>query len=276
MSILDGIIKPSKLVNRIKDLGMDSVAITDHGVVSSSIQLYKKAKDCGIKPIIGMEAYLSPTDDHTLKEPLPNHPKQQCYHLTLLAKNVDGVSQLYQLSSKGYLEGFYYKPRVSIPLIKEIGADLIVMGACAKGPISWNFLQGKYKEAVQWLKYLKEMFGNDFYIEVMDHGLEWQPKLNKLLQDAADLYNIIWIPTNDAHFLNKEDHYIHSIMMCIQLKQTLDNLKMVYPEECYVKSAEEMASIFGKESCKRTLEIAEQIDIELSLDKTIFPKFEER
>jgi DNA polymerase-3 subunit alpha len=273
MSVLDGIIKIPDLIDRVKDLGMESVAITDHGVATSSIQFYKEAKEKGVKPLIGMEAYLSPTEDHTLKEQLPNQPKQQCYHLTLLAKNAAGVSQLYELSSRGFLEGFYYKPRVSLSMVREIGKDLIVMGACAKGPISWNILQDDIDAANVWTKDLKESFGSNFYIELMDHGIEWQGPLNKTLKEISDLYQIPCIASNDAHFLNKEDHYIHSIMMCIQLKQTIDNLKMVYPESCYVKSPEEMKELFGEEPCRKTLEVAEQINIKLNLDEILFPKF---
>jgi DNA polymerase-3 subunit alpha len=272
-SALDSICKPDELVQRAKELGMNGIACTDHGVVAASIQLYKSCKKYEIKPIIGMESYLSPTDDHTLKEQLPDQPKQQCYHLTLLAKNADGVSQLFELSSRGFLEGFYYKPRISLPMIEEIGKDLIVMGACAKGPVCWNILNDHPLATRQWLERLSEAFRGRFYLEVMDHGLEWQRPLNAALEALANEFGLVTIPTNDVHFLKSEDHRIHTLMMCLQLKQTMETLTMRYPEGCYLKSPAEMAELFGEETCKRTMDIAEQIDIELELDKAIFPEF---
>lgn len=275
MSVLDGIIKPTDLAKRIKELDMRAVGITDHGVASGAIQHYKECKKQEINPIIGIEFYLSPTDNHIFKEALNYCPKQQCYHLTALAKNADGVSQIYELSSRGFLEGFYYKPRVSLPMIEEIGKDLIIMGACAKGPVSWNILEDNMPAAKEWLERLKSAFEGRFYLELMDHGLDWQKSLNTVLEAFSSKYDVPWVPTNDAHFLLKEDHYEHSLMMCLQLKQTLDSLTMRYPEGCYVKTAEEMIELFGKENCKRTLEIAEQINIELNLDQTFFPEYSE-
>jgi len=283
-SSLDSVIKIPDLVIQVRNLGMNAVAVTDHGVASASIQLYKEARKdknkkgealVPIKPIIGMEAYLSPTDDHTFKEQLVNQPKQQCYHLTLLAKNAEGVKQIYELSSRGYLEGFYYKPRISLPMIEEIGKDLIILGACAKGPISWNLKEGHPEAAIIWLKRLRDMFPNRFYLELMDHGLDWQAKLNIELSNLSEEFDVPWIPTNDAHFLRREDHMIHSLMMCLQLKETLETLSMRYPENCYVRSPEEMISLFGLEACKRTVAIAEQVEIKLDLGKAFFPIFKE-
>ncbi len=283
-SALDSIIKIPELIQRVRALGMKSVAVTDHGVVAAAIRLYveahKNKDDDGndiipVKPIIGMEAYLSPTDDHTLREPLKNHPKQQCYHLTLLAKNAEGVKQIFELSSRGFLEGYYYKPRVSLPLIEEVGKDLIVMGACAKGPVCWNIREGHQAAAETWLKRLIEMFPDRFYLELMDHEMDWQKELNIELIKLSEKYNTPWVPTNDAHFLERTDHEVHSMMMCLQLKETLETLTMRYPEECYVKSPAEMVKLFGVEGCKRTVEIAEQIDIELKLGQTFFPDYVE-
>lgn len=274
-SALDGIIRIPDLVAYCKANGMKSVAITDHGVVAGAIRLYEECKKAEIKPIIGMESYLSPTDDHTLKEPLEGHPPQQCYHLTLLAKNEAGVKQLYKLSSIGFLEGFYHKPRISLKLIEEIGHDLIIMGACAKGPISWNLLNGNKEAALDWAVRLTNSFRGRFWIEMMDHNLNWQKSLNEALLEISKNLDIPWVPTNDAHFLKKEDHSVHQIMMCIQLGETLDNLSMSYPIECYVKTPEEMISRWGKESCLRTVEISEMIDIHLTLDKPHFPIYEE-
>lgn len=297
-------------MKRVKELGMEAAAITDHGVVAAAISFYKEAEKVGIKPIIGCEFYCSPTDDYqfkglktstarvkglsakddlteeeevelarlvkTIEEYTPDeYPAQQCYHLTALAMNADGVSQLYQLSSIGFLEGYYYKPRVSVKLIEEIGKDLIILGACAKGPVSWNLRTGRTKTAEEWAGRLKETFPGRFYLELMDHGLDWQESLNTNLESLSRRFKIPWVPTNDAHFLERNDHYSHCLMMCLQLKQTLDNLTMKYPEECYVKSPEEMIRIFGEDSCRRTVEVAEMIDIHLELGKSVFPEYRE-
>jgi DNA polymerase-3 subunit alpha len=272
-SALDAITRIPDLVKYCKELGMTSVAVTDHGVCSATISLYEECKKEGIKPIIGMEAYLAPTDDHTLREPIPDFPKQQCYHITTLAMNEAGVKQIYKLSSLGYTEGFYYKPRISLKLLREIGKDLIIMGACGKGPICWDLQNNQVDRAYKWARDFKESFGDRFYVELMDHGLDWQKSLNIQLRELCSTLNIPWVPTNDAHFLTREDHYAHSVMMCIQLKQKLSTLTMKYPEECYVKSPLEMEDLFGKPACLRTLEIAEKINIELNLKTLYFPNF---
>lgn len=274
MSQLDSIVKIPDLVQRCVELEMDSCAITDHGVVSGAISFYKACKEKGVKPLIGCEFYLAPTDDHTRAEKIEGLPPY--YHLTTLAKNADGVRELYILSSRGFLEGFYHKPRISLPLLKEVGRNLIVMGACAKGPVCWNLLQGHPKQAEEYLGRLKDLFGEDFYIELMDHGLEWQAPLNQQLKELCSRFGVTWVPTNDAHFLMKEDHFAHCIMMCLQLKKKLDELEasgMQYSRECYVKSPWEMIKNHGAEACHRTVELAEKVDIQLELDKFSFPSF---
>lgn len=262
-----------ELLERCKELGMDSVAVTDHGVVSASIQLYKKATGLGIKPLIGMEAYLSPTDDHTLRQKLEGKP--DFYHLTLLAKNATGVQELFELSSRGYTEGFYRKPRVSLPMVESVGKNLIVLGACAQGPVSWNIWKENNDRAERFATRLKEMFPNRFYLEFMDHGLDFQAQINAGLEIISNKFEIPWVPTNDAHFLKREDNHEHSIMMCIQTKQSLEDLTMRYSEECYVKSPEEMIERWGEEACLRTVEIADQVDIQLELNQTFFPEYKE-
>jgi DNA polymerase-3 subunit alpha len=280
---LDSVIKIPDLISRCRETGMKAVAITDHGVAAASVQLYtealKKEDKEGnpvtpVKPLIGMEAYMSPTDDHTLREKVNNTPY---YHLTLLAKNAAGVSQIYKLSSIGFFEGFYYKPRVSLKLVEEIGKDLIVMGGCVRGPVSWNVHKDNINSARNFLSRLKDSFKDDFYIEVMDHGLDWQEPLNKGLIALCQDYNVQWVPTNDAHFLAREDHYIHSIMMALQLKKTMKELQsssMYYSEECYMKTPEEMWARWGPQ-CNKTMEIAEKVNIQLELNKPQFPEYKE-
>jgi DNA polymerase-3 subunit alpha len=274
-SILDSIIKIPELVARCKELGMKAVAVTDHGLMASAIRLYEECKKQEIKPLIGCEIYISPTDDHTLKEKIEDVPAQQNYHLVLLAINAEGVKQLYKLSSIGFLEGFYYKPRVSLKLIEEIGKDLIVTSACIKGPVAWNLAEGHREVAEKWLGRLKESFKGRFWLEFMDHGMEVQKRVNVLQEELSKKFDVPWIPTNDAHFLRREDHYIHNIMMALQHGQTLETLSMNYSEETYFKSPEEMASLFGEEACRRTLDVEAMVDIQLELDVPHFPAYSE-
>jgi len=275
MSVLDGIIKIPDLITRTKELGMTASSITDHSVCAGFIQHYKECQKNEIKPILGCELYLSVTDDHTLREVIPDQPKQQCYHLVALAKNAEGVSQLYELSSRGFLEGYYYKPRVSLPMIEDIGKDLIILGACAKGPVSWNIREGNSEAAQNWLKRLREAFEGRFYLECMDHGLDWQKALNVELTRYSEKFEVPWVPTNDAHFPTRDSHEIHSLMMCLQLRETMDTLTMKYPEECYIKSPAEMVDRFGIQACRRTLDISEQINTELNLNQMFFPEYVE-
>jgi len=274
-SALDSILRIPDLVKQAKSFGMPAVAVTDHGVVSGAVQLIKQCKEHGIKPLVGSELYLSPTDDHTLREKIEGLPP--FYHITCLAINSAGIKQLYKLSSIGFLEGFYHKPRVSIKLIEEIGKDLIVLGGCIKGPVSWNIKLEKYDLAEKFLVRLKESFKDRFFTEVMDHGDPEQKAVNQKLLEYENRFGVKAVPTNDAHFLTREDHATHCIMMCLQLKKTLEELKnskMMYSAECHLKSSEEMIALFGEDLCKRTFEISERIDIQMDLGKIIFPNFQ--
>lgn len=273
-SALDATTKIPEAVNKAQQSGMRALAITDHGVAAGSYELWKSTRGTKVKPLIGMEGYLSPTDDHTLREKLEEHPNY--YHINLIAKNAQGVKELYQLSSIGFTEGFYYKPRVSLKLIEEIGKNLIVLGACVKGPVNWNLFTENTDRGVYFASRMKESFGRNFYLEVMDHGLEWQPDLNKSILELGQKLDIKVVPTNDAHFLERGDHRIHTLMMCSQLKKSLKELKeadLVYPEECYLKTPEEMKEVFGEELCRKTLEVSEKVDIHLDFSQTLFPNF---
>lgn len=276
-SALDSTVKIPELVKKCEETGMRAVAITDHGVAAGSYELWKTTKETNVKGLLGLEAYLSPTDDHTLREKIEGLTNY--YHINLLAKNTEGVSEIYKLSSIGFLEGFYYKPRVSIKLLEELGKNIIVLGACVKGPVNWNLFQDKEDEAYKFAIRLKEIFQDDFYLELMDHGLDWQKPLNEKVTELANKLEIELVPTNDAHFLDKKDHHIHSMMMCSQLKKNMKQLKeadMMYPVDCYTKTPREMRRIFGEELCKKTLDVAEKINIELDYSETLFPKFKRK
>ena len=273
-SALDSVLRIPQAIAKAEEYNMPAMAVTDHGVMAGTYELWKLTQKSKVKGLIGIEAYMSPTDDHTVKEKLENEPNY--YHINLLAKNAEGVSELYKLSSLGFLEGFYYKPRVSLKLIEDIGKNIIVLGACVKGPVNWNIYQDKPEKAFQFTERMKMSFNGDFYLEVMDHGLDWQKPLNNSVMELAKKLDIPVVPTNDAHFLNKEDHEIHTLMMCNQLKKNLQQLKeadMMYPVDCYMKTPEEMNKLVGEELCRKTLEVAEKVDIELDYSKTLFPKF---
>jgi len=275
-SLLDSVLKVPDLVQKVKAYGGTAVAITDHGVMGAAIELYKECKKQDIKPIIGGEFYLSPTDDHTLREKIEGSPDY--YHLVLLAKNAEGVSNLFELSSLGFSEGFYRKPRISIPLIEKYSKNLVCLGACIRGPVSFNLDKKNEKLAYNFAGRFKEIFREDFYLELMDHGLDWQKELNTKLVSLGNKIDISCVPTNDAHFLDRENHYIHSLLLCLQLKLKYNELKekdMQYPEECYIKIPDEMEIIFGKDLCSKTLEVAEKIDIRIELGNTLFPDYEE-
>ena len=286
-SLLDGLSKPLDIARKAKELGQKAIAITDHAVMAASIRLWKacqpekikegqpEAWSKQIKPLLGCEVYLSPTDDHTLREPVEGQPNY--YHLTLLAKNVEGVRDLYELSSRAHLEGLYYKPRVSLPMIEEKKKNLIVLGACVRGPVMWSVYKEDPTQARKWMGRLKDSFGEDFYIELMNHLLDWQTSLNKTVWELCKEFGVSWVATNDSHFTNREDHYEHSILMAMQLKKTLKEMKeegkMLYSEECYIKSQEEMEAVLPLEGILRTREVAEKIDIQLVLDVQEFPEF---
>lgn len=277
MSQLDSTLQIPDMVKKCQDTGMRAVAITDHGVASGSYELWKATRGTNVSPIIGVELYMSPTDDHTLKEKLEDEPNY--YHINILAKNATGVSEVYELTSRGWLEGFYYKPRASLKMIEDIGKNIIVLGACVKGPVNWNIYKDKPEKAFQFAERMKQSFGDDFYLELMDHGLEWQKPLNAAVSELASKLDIQTVPTNDGHFLDKKDHHIHSMMMCSQLKKNMQQLKeanMMYPVDCYMKTPREMRRLFGEELCKKTLEVAEKVNIELDFSKTLFPKFKRK
>lgn len=280
-SLLDGTIKIKDLVARTKELGMTAVAVTDHGTCSQLIQLYKECQKAEIKSILGVEMYLSPTDDHTLREKIEGYPDY--YHLTLLAKNEEGVRDLYELSSRAHDEGQYYKPRISFPMVEKFKQNLVVLGACVRGPVAYHLAKDVWGEPSEddkarvWMERLYNTLGEDFYLEVMDHGLEWQKPLNAKLEALAKEFGVKVVATNDAHFLKREDHYVHSLVMALQMGLTYqayqEQKSMKYPEECFVKSIDDMRAIFPEEYLSRTMEITEKTSVKLHLDVPTFPEY---
>ncbi len=272
-SLLDGSIRIKDLVHQTKELGMDSVAITDHGSMFGVVQFYKEAKKQGIKPIIGSEVYIA-MNKYTEKEP----KDKSSYHLVLLAENNQGYENLMKIVSEAYVNGFYYKPRVDHDILSEYSNGIIALSACLGGEVQQYLLDNNYNKAKEIaLKYV-DIFGpNNFFLELQDHGMEEQKRVNKDLVKLSEELDIGLICSNDVHYLKKEDALVHDVLLCIQTGKTVDEKnRMKFPtEEFYLKSPEEMKSIFGtyKDALKNTVLISERCNVELEFGNLHLPEF---
>ena len=272
-SILDGFLRIGDLIKRVKEFKMPAVALTDHGGMYGVIPFYKRAKKEGIKPIIGVEMYFSPTSrfDKKGKEDAVN------YHILLLAKNFKGYQNLTRLVSIGHLEGFYYKPRIDMEILREHSEGLIVGTSCLKGEIPSLILSGQYERAKKRVYEFKEIFGDDFYIELQNHHLPEEERVIPELLRLARETDTKYFASNDAHYLKKEDAKAHGILLCIQTQTTISNpdrLKF-QTDEFYLKSFEEMWELFKDipDAIHTTMEIAEKCEVEIPLGKSRLPKF---
>lgn len=246
---------------------MSSVALTDHGNMMGSVQFYEEAKKAGVKPIFGMEGYI--VKDRFSRD-------RSNYHLLLLAKNKTGYKNLMKIGSEAYVSGFLQKPRFDLKLLKEHSEGLIVSTSCLKGIVTDQIRHGNMAEGIEILDFLKVEFGSDLYVEVMNHGIDLQLQVLPVLETLAKERNIKVIATNDAHYLNKEDHEAHNVLLCIQTKTTVNDEKRALKynaAEFYIKSAEEMAKIFPKEYLDNTMEISEKCNVELDVGRTYFPVY---
>ena len=264
-SLLDGAIKLKDLCKFAKENNMPAVAITDHGVMYGALDLYLEAKEAGIKPIIGCEFYVH-NGDITEKDP-NNNPR---YHLILLAKNNEGYMNLVKLASDPACKGFYMKPRINFELLKERHEGIICCSACLGGEVLQNLLKGDYEEAKAVAKRYKDLFGDDYYIELQDHGLEEQKRTNPDLIKLAKELDIKMIITNDSHYLRKEDADWHDTLLCMQTQSMKDEEnRFHFPNnEFYVKTVSEMRDAFKwmdsetfDQCIKNTVDIAEQCHV---------------
>ena len=274
-SLLDGANSIQKLIARAVEYKMPALAITDHGNLFGVLEFYKAAKNAGIKPIIGMEAYIAPGSRKEKKGGGKGGAKT-AFHLVILAKNNTGYQNLMKLSSIAYLEGFYYKPRIDREVLREHKEGLIVLSACMSGELFTHLASGDKKGAIQLVEEYQEMFGDDYYLEIQNHNIPEEVGYEKVYQLAKEM-GVPVVATNDTHYLEKGHHDSHDVLMCISSGKTIDETRrMRYnTTELYLKSADEMYKMFpGKsEVLERTLEIAEKIDLEIELGKNKLPRY---
>lgn len=273
-SLLDGANQLEAVVRRAAELKMPALALSDHGNLFGAVQFHDLALKYGVKPIIGCEVYVAREGRKS-----KNGRSDQSNHLVLLAKDATGYSNLVKLVSLGYLEGFYYRPRIDLELLQEHSEGLLGLSACLKGIVAWNLLQDQYSEAREEAGRLAEILGpGNFYLELQDHGLEEQKKVNSHVLNLARELDLPLVATNDCHYLTQEDSFAHDVLLCIQTGKTIhDENRLRYStNEFYFKNAEEMDSIFAHvpEALSNTLEVAEKCNFELGEPENIFPEFQ--
>ena len=275
-SLLDGSSKIGELAARAKELGMDSMAITDHGVMYGVIDFYRAARAAGIKPIIGCEVYVSPGsrfDRETV------HGEDRYYHLVLLAENNTGYQNLMKIVSKGFVDGFYYKPRIDEEVMREYHEGIIALSACLAGEVPRYLEKGLYEEAKEAAKHHLEIFGEgNYFLELQDHGIPLQRQVNQGIMRLSKELNIPLVATNDCHYINADDWEAHDILLCIQTgKKVSDENRMRYEGgQYYVKSEEEMRQLFpyAPEAIENTHKIAERCNVEIEFGVTKLPRFD--
>ncbi len=280
-SLLDGLSKIPDLINRVKELGMEAVAMTDHGTMSGTVEFYKEAKDAGIKPIIGMEAYVAARSRHD-RDPAKDKAR---YHLILLAMNETGYKNLMMLSSKANLEGMYYKPRIDHELLGQYNEGIIALSACASGEVGENLRLDNYEEAKKIAAWYKSVFGDRYYLELQDHGhpdapAQWdvQVKINQYLEKLSEELDIPCVVTSDGHYLTHDDQDAHEILLCVGTGSFLSDEKRMSLKdfELHVTDPMEIIGRWNKthpEAVANTKAIADRCNVELDLGKILIPKF---
>lgn len=275
-SLLDGSNKIKEYVARVKELGMNSAAITDHGVMYGVIDFYREAKSQGIKPILGCEVYVAPNSRFDREI---TGGEDRYYHLVLLAENNTGYANLMKIVSKGFVEGYYYKPRVDKALLREYHEGIIALSACLAGEVQRYLTKGLYDEAVKSALEYQDIFGKDnYFLELQDHGIQDQALVNQQLLKMSQELDIDLVATNDVHYTYAEDEKPHDILLCIQTGKKLeDENRMRYEGgQYYVKSPEEMAQLFpyALEALDNTQRIADRCDVEIEFGVTKLPKYD--
>ena len=273
-SLLDGANRIKDLPVRAKELGMNAIALTDHGVMYGAIDFYKACKKEGIKPIIGCEVYVALRSRFEKEAGIDN----KYYHLILLAKNNQGYKNLSKLVSLGFVDGYYYKPRIDKEILEKYHEGLICLSACLAGEINQKLLYGTQEEAEESALWYKNLFGEDYYIEIQNNGIREQVLANQKLIQLARKLDIPLVATNDAHYLKKEDSYNHEVLLCIQTgKKMSDEDRMRFDtDELYVKSPQEMSEYFSNfpDAIENTVKIAEKCNVEFEFGHTILPNYD--
>ncbi|RGO23446.1 DNA polymerase III subunit alpha [Dorea sp. OM02-2LB] len=275
-SLLDGSNKIKEYVARVKELGMNAAAITDHGVMYGVIDFYREARKQGINPILGCEVYVAPNSRFDRET---TGGEDRYYHLVLLAENNQGYANLMKIVSKGFVEGYYYRPRVDKEVLREYHKGIIALSACLAGEIPRYLVKGLYDEARKTAREYEEIFGKgNFFLELQDHGIEEQAQVNPMLIRMSEELDIPLVATNDVHYTYAEDATAHDILLCIQTgKKLSDENRMRYEGgQYYVKSPEEMSELFpyAQEALGNTQKIADRCHVEIEFGVTKLPKYD--
>ena len=275
-SLLDGSSKIKELLPRAKELGMDSLAITDHGVMYGVIDFYKKAKEVGIKPILGCEIYVAPGSRFDREF---SKGEDRYHHLVLLAENNEGYKNLMKIVTRGFTEGYYYRPRVDYEILKEYHEGIIALSACLAGEIPNKILKDDYQGAKESALALRSIFGKEnFFLELQDHGIREQTLVNTSLLRMARELEIPLVATNDIHYIKEEDAVPHDLLLCIQTgKLVTDKDRMRYEGgQYYLKSEEEMKKLFpyAPEALENTHKIAERCNVDIVFGQQKVPKYD--
>lgn len=276
-SLLDGSNKIKECIARVKELGMDSVAITDHGVMFGVIDFYRAAKDAGIKPILGCEVYVAPGS--RFDKEAGGSGEDRYYHLVLLAENDLGYHNLMKLVSRGFTEGYYYKPRVDLELLQEYHEGIIALSACLAGEVQRNIMRGMYSEAKAAAERYEGIFGEgNFFLELQDHGMQEQKMVNQSLLRLSKETGIELVATNDIHYTYEDDVKPHDILLCLQTgKKLADEDRMRYEGgQYYIKSEAEMQQLFpyALQALENTQRIADRCKVEIEFGVTKLPKYD--
>ena len=274
-SLLDGANKIPDLVKQVKDLGMNSCAITDHGNLYGSLEFYQTCKKHDVNPILGYEAYIAPghrTDRSA------SRMKEASFHLTLLAQNYKGFQNLVKMASRAYLEGFYYKPRIDKELLEEFNEGIICLSGCASGELSRALLAEEDQKAEELTKWYSDLFGDRFYMEIQDGNIDIQTQCADATIDLANKMGLPLVATNDAHYLCADNAEMHDVLLCVNTKsyRSDENRMKIGTDQLFIRSPEQMYTAFdGKqaEAVARSQEIADRVDIDWDLSVTHYPVF---
>ena len=273
-SLLDGANRVPDLIAKVKELGMDSCAITDHGNLYGALEFYQTCRKQDVNPILGYEAYIAPghrTDRSA------SRLKEAAFHLTLLAMNVTGFKNLVKMASRAYLEGFYYKPRIDKELLKDHHEGIICLSGCASSELSRSLLNEQLQDAEDLVKWYVDVFGDRFYMEIQDGGVEIQQSCAAATIDLANQMGLPLVATNDAHYLCRSDAEMHDVLLCVNTKsyRSDENRMKIGTDQLFIRSPEQMYDSFPHQAdaVARSQEIADRVDIDLDLTKRHFPVF---